>query len=227
MLSVLKQHSILYVEDEPEIQANIQEYLESYFQTVYLASEGRSALELYKQYHPDILLLDINIPYIDGLSLAKQIRKSNKKVKIVMLTGHTETEKLLKATELKLTKYLIKPLSPRKFKETLELLAKELIENPSEFIHLNHTTQWHKLEKKLYREDKAIVLLEKEQRLLELFITKKSKIVSYADIMLAVWEDSFDREISLDSVKNQVSHLRKKLPKNIISTVYGQGYLLN
>lgn len=226
MLSILKNHSILYVEDEPQIQANITEYLESYFATVYVASDGAEALEQYHEHHPDVLLLDINLPSRSGLEVAKIVRQRDQTVKIVMLTAHTEKEKLLAATELKLTKYLIKPIAPKLFKETMELLAQELRQNPSRFVNLASNCVWEKEEEELRVDDNLITLCEKEHRLLKLFITHKGKTISYEEIMIAVWEDAFDKKISIESVKNQVSHLRKKLPDNIITTIYGQGYII-
>lgn len=113
MISMLKKHSVMYVEDEPEIQRNIAEYLGNYFGEVHLASDGQEALDQYSTHRPDVLLLDINLPNIDGLTVAKKIRESDQNTEIVMLTAFTEKEKLLKAIELKLTKYLVKPVAPR------------------------------------------------------------------------------------------------------------------
>lgn len=227
MLSILKNYSLLYVEDEPEIQANMLEYLKSYFLTVYVASDGKEALSLYKDHKPDVAILDIELPFINGLSLANMFREENKSIKLIMLTGHTETETLLEATQLKLTKYLVKPISPRKFKEMLTLLSQELESLSLDFIELSEGYRWNKQENSLTQHKENIPLNEKEHRLLKLFLNKKNQTVNYEDIMVAVWEDSFEREISIDSVKNQVSNLRKKLPKNSISSVYGQGYILN
>jgi len=224
MIETLKKYSILYVEDDLAIQANIKEYLQSFFNIVYIASDGKFALEIYQKFYPDVLLLDINIPYIDGIKLAKQIRIHDKKVKIVILTGHTEKERLLQATELKLTKYLVKPVSPRHFKETMKVLAQELEESPSYLLSICKNCLWNKKEKQLYFNQKPILLLEKEQRLLELFLKKPNQCITYVDIMIALWEESFSKEISINSVKNQVSHLRKRLPKHLINSVYGEGY---
>ena len=226
MLSILKRHSILYVEDEPEIQANIAEYLGNYFRAIYLASDGKEALTQYNKHHPDVLLLDINLPSIDGLTVAQEVRRHNSTVKIVMLTAFTEKEKLLKATELKLTRYLIKPVSPKKFKETLHILASELMNNPSRFIKLNEGFIWDIEQEKLSFESEQIILTEKEHRLLKLFINQKGKPIRYEKIILTLWDDAFGREISIDSVKNQVSQLRKKIPNVDISSVYGEGYIL-
>ena len=226
MISLLQSHTILYVEDEPSIQKNITEYLESYFGTVYVASDGAEALEMYSRHAPDVLLLDINLPYLDGLSVAREIRSQDTHTKIVMLTAHTEKEKLLKATELKLTKYLIKPISPKAFKETMQLLAQEILENNRGYITLTQGCIWDSNKEQLFLCHKKVILSTKEHQLLKALIHKQHQTLTYEEIMIAVWEDAFDRDISIDSVKNQVSLLRKKLPKGCIKSVYGQGYML-
>ena len=225
MLSILKNHTILYAEDNLLVQKNIREYLESYFSLVYVASNGNEALALYKDYHPDVLLLDINLPYLSGLELAKEIRKKDKTIKILMLTAYSKKEQLLLATELKLTKYLIKPITPKIFKETMKVLSEELQSNSSSFVNLSKTCVWDKKLEQLRVDDRIISLSEKEHRLLKFLFLNKGKAVSYEDIMVEVWEDSFEKNISIDSVKNQVSHLRKKLPRSCIDSVYGKGYM--
>jgi len=227
MLSTLKKYDVLYVEDEPEIQANISEYLSSYFGNVHLASDGCEAVDQYNKHHPDVLLLDINLPNLDGLCVAQEVRKQDSVIKIIMLTAFTEKEKLLKATELKLTKYLIKPVAPKVFKETLRLLADELMDNPSRFLKLCDDYIWDMEQEELIKDGQNVTLSEKEHRLLKLFINDKGKAVRYEKIMSTVWEGAFDREVSIDSVKNQVSQLRKKIPNIHIFSIYGEGYILN
>ncbi len=226
MKTILQNHSILFVEDELEVQAQIKEYLEHYFKDVYVASDGNEALKLYKRYLPDALLLDINLPSVDGLTIAKEIREKNRNIKIIMLTAYTDEKKLLNAVELKLTKYLVKPVTPKEFKKALSLLAKELLEVTDLFVSLDKHHIWSKTTMQLLHVDKEIELTQKERLLLNLLVEKRGSCVTYANIMAVVWEDEFDKEISIDSVKSQVSLLRKKLPKNIIENVYGKGYIL-
>lgn len=226
MLSILKKHSILYVEDEPAIQSSIAEYLGNYFGEIHLASNGHTALELFGIHQPDVLLLDINLPDMDGLTVAEDVRKRNSTSQIIMLTAHTEKEKLLRATELKLTKYLTKPVAPKVFRDALEALAKELMKNPSEFVRLGQGLVWNQADATLLNEKGIVSLAEKPLRLLKLFIDNKGKTVSYNRITSAVWEDTYEKDISLDSIKNQVSQLRKFLPPDSIASVYGEGYML-
>jgi len=225
MLDILQNYSLLYVEDEPEIQANMKEYLESYFARVEVASDGEEALRTYQRGRHDVLLLDINLPYLDGLSVAKEVRKNNQEVKILILTAHTDQDKLLEAVELKLTKYLVKPLTPKVFKEALHVLAQELGSSSTNFLKFSNNFFWDKEHTKLLSGEVEVLLLEKERRLLKLLIENRSKVVSYEDIMVHLWDDAFEREISVDSVKNQIRTLRKKIPENVIYNVYGRGYV--
>ena len=226
MLSILKKHSILYVEDEPKVQASIAEYLSNYFDQIYLAANGKSALELFALHQPDVLLLDISLPDIDGLTIAAEVRKKKFSTRIIMLTAYTEKEKLLKATELQLTKYLVKPVSPKTFKETLISLAKELADNPAQFLRLGEGLAWNKGTATLHGDKGIVSLPEKQHRLLKLFVENKGGAVTYEKVISTVWENAYDKDVSLDSVKNQVSQLRRHLPENCIVSIYGEGYML-
>jgi len=225
MLDILKNYSLLYVEDEPEIRANMTEYLKSYFDVVEVASDGEEALKLYQKSRHDILLLDINLPYLDGLSVAKEVRRKNVNAKIIMITAHTDQDKLLEAIELKLTKYLVKPVTPKVFKNALHSLANELCSSSKNYFKFSNNYFWDKDRKMLLSGEKEVSLMEKERRLLRLLIENQSKVVSYEDIMVNLWDDAYERDISIDSVKNQIRTLRKKIPENLIYNVYGQGYI--
>lgn len=226
MRDLLKNYSLLYVEDEPSIQKQMTEYLEGYFREVYVASDGKEGLEKYEQYKPDAMILDIDLPYMDGLTLAETIRKTDKEVSIIMLTAFTDQEKLLHATELKLLKYLVKPIDLLEFQKTLDLLAEELSHTMKICLPLGDEHRWDKENQKLLHKGQTVTLTAKEQQLLSLLTKHINKSISFEDIMAKVWADEFDREISRNCVKNVISDLRKKLPEGCIVSVYGKGYML-
>jgi len=113
---------------------------------------------------------------------------------------------------------------PKAFKEALNLLAEELLRNPSRFLVLNDSCIWDKRKQQCSIKNDVINLSEKETRLLKLFIDNIGKVVRSEKIITTLWDDAIEREISTDSVKNQVSKLRKKLPKGCIYNVYAEGY---
>ena len=128
MREILQHNTILYAEDDKAVQKPTVEYLRRYFKEVYVASDGREALTMYRQYSIDIVMLDIDMPYVDGLEVAKEIREENKEIPILIFTAFTEVDKLLKATELNLCKYLVKPVKPTEFKEVLFKISQTLKE---------------------------------------------------------------------------------------------------
>jgi len=223
---ILKECSLLYAEDDKALQQETVKYLENYFNIIHTADDGKEALQLYNTLQPNILFLDIDMPYIDGLSVAQTIRNENKNIPIVMLTAYVDTEKLLKATELNLCKYLVKPFDYTAFKVTLRKLSEYFNSPSSQYIPLKENYLWDETKKELYRNQEIITLTQKEKSLLSLLIQKQNTCVTFIDIQAHVWEDDFDTEVSIQSVKLQVTLLRKKLPKESIKNVYGKGYIL-
>lgn len=224
---ILGNHSVLYAEDHEDTQEVVAGYLGRYFKEVHVASDGREALELYHKHTPDVVILDIDIPHINGLTIAEEIRKTNDAVSIVMLTAYSDTPKLLRAVKLNLCEYLIKPIEPRAFRETLELLSKRLQSN-SEVVHkLSETCIWNVDKEQLYCNGERVVLTHKESILLGMLVKEHRHVVEHTSIMAKLWEDDFDMEVSIDSVRQQVKLLRKKLPDGVISSVRGVGFRLN
>jgi DNA-binding response OmpR family regulator len=217
--------TLLYAEDEIETRENYGRYLKRYFKEIYLVSNGKEALEIYKKYKPDIMLLDINMPCLNGLELTKQIREEDKLTRIIILTAHLEQDKLLFAAELNLTKYLPKPISRGKLKEALNEAAKQYKElnSKSEKIVLENGLFWDKSAKKLFENKNEIKLTKHEILLFELLTSKKEKIFSSDEIALYLWDDIIDFENS-SKLKDIIKRLRKKLPKDTIKNIYGAGY---
>ena len=144
-------HTILYAEDEEQTRLNYTNYLNRFFKEVYSVSNGEEALKQYEKNRPDILLLDINMPKINGLEVAKSIRQKDKKTRIIILTAHLEQDKLLFAAELNLTKYLPKPISRSELKNALNDAVSQLQElnEDLDLIILEEGYVWNKKSKKL------------------------------------------------------------------------------
>ena len=100
MNNIKEPYSVLYIEDEKDIRANYVNYLDRHFEKVYEAADGEEGYEKYKKNRPDIMIVDINLPKLNGLELVRRIRENNHSTKVIMLTAHSETKSLLEATEL-------------------------------------------------------------------------------------------------------------------------------
>jgi DNA-binding response OmpR family regulator len=220
--------TILYVEDDKNLREIYVQFLKLYFKNVYEACDGEEALEKYSLYKPNIAILDINIPKINGLKVAKKIREDNDDIILIMLTAYSDTEKLLDAIELNLTKYLIKPIKTFELEDILSESISKLhtLKKSRNIISLNCNFQWDKETKQLYsKEHHQIKLTKKEYLLIKLFCENKHKIFSNEDILNCIWEDE-DDTFNPNKLRILFSKLKTKLSCNLFDSIYNVGYKL-
>lgn len=221
----LKKFTLLYAEDDKSVQKEMLEYFGSYFKEVYLANDGKEALELYEKNKPDVLILDIYMPNINGLELTEYIRKNDYETKIVLITAYSKDTLMLQAINTNVNYYIIKPATLQKIKEMLDKISMELDRNSENVLGFNENIYFNLSSKKLFNQKNEIKLSKKEKDLMEIFSINVNKSITIEDIVVFVWRDYMD-EVSIESVKSLVSNLRKKLPKDTISNIYGIGYIL-
>ena len=217
--------SILIAEDETQLLNSMVEYLELFFEKVYSAEDGLSAYEIYEKQKPDIIIADIHMPHLDGLSMIEKIRKKDLTTKIIITTAHSETEKLMQAIELHLVKYLIKPVQSDKLKELLLSLVDELRQNKNR-VWLKESFYWDKTKKRLFHKEEEIALKPKEQKVLELLCSRTNQSISAIDIYNYLYQDQPERDFSSDAITSLMKRIRQKLPKETIKSSYGVGYIL-
>ena len=124
--SALHSQSLLYVEDNEGLRKQATTMFEKFFETVYTASDGEAGLELFKQYHPAIVISDIRLPKMDGLEMAKAISCIDHDVKIIFATAYDEPELLHQAIRVGAFDYLIKPMNVPMLLDVLMRCAKAL-----------------------------------------------------------------------------------------------------
>ncbi len=228
MNNILLPYKILFVEDEDAIRENYVQYLAKRFNEVHEAIDGEDALKKYQTIKPNIMIVDLNIPKINGLDLIKKIRASDQKVKIIMLTAMHDKKFLLQAVELKLIRYLIKPISRDELKETLDLAIEEISKYELIFkknILLPNECIWAVESKTLSYNGKIVPLTNKETLVMSLFVSRLNYIFSFDEIITEVW-GNFDKDRK-DSIKTIVKNLRHKLPIDTISNIFGVGYTIS
>lgn len=120
LIDQLSNFTLLYVEDEDGIRENICEILQDVFKTIYVAKNGEEAYNIFVEKKPDLIMTDIKMPKLNGLELVEKIRQINAKVRVIILSAHTDLDYMLKATELHLVKYIIKPINEQKLIDALE-----------------------------------------------------------------------------------------------------------
>ncbi len=118
--------SILYVEDNEQIREGYYRTLTRLSQKLFLASDGKEGLEIYIKERPDIVITDIRMPVMDGLEMAREIKKYNPQVPIIFTTAHTESDYLLEAIDLQVDGYLVKPVRKSQLVTLVQKIAKAL-----------------------------------------------------------------------------------------------------
>lgn len=220
-----KPYSILFVEDEQEIRDNYTRYLRRHFEAVYEAVDGEMGYKLYKEHKPNIMILDINIPKLNGLELLKKVRQTDQSTKVILLTAYSDKKYLLDAVELKLVKYLVKPIARAELKEALDMAIKEFNSFDivsRDILELKDGYRWDCNSKVLFFNDEEVSLTKKEKQIVLLLLSNPNIVFSYEDIISKIWE--FTDEDKINPLKTLIKNIRKKLPQNTIKNVFGIGY---
>ena len=219
-----KNIKILYVEDDEIARENGIEYLENFFEQIYEASDAIIALQLYEKHKPDIIITDIQMPKLNGLEFVKRIRQKDKDTQIIIITAFCDKDYLLKAIELGLVKYLVKPVKEKEFEEALFLCVNSLQEDVTNIVKLDINSYFDSFNKNLVIDDEIIKLRTKELIFLELLIKNKNRYVSYEEIENYVWSDSV---MTKDALKTLVKNLKSKIPKDLILNLTNSGYKID
>lgn len=220
-LDILKDKKVLYAEDEKELANETISLLELFFNKIYYAQNGKEALKLYRKYSPDILLLDIYMPFIDGLSLLKQIRQKDNKTIAIILTAFDDKNTLLKAVELNITKFLTKPFTKYEFDKTLKLCATKFQEKS---LKLDHTHSLLLDSMQIYDGEKYLSLTNKEFLLIKFLAQNQGRVCHYEELINVVYDYNNGNKESLKAV---LKELRKKCGFLKINNFFGIGYSLS
>ena len=217
--------NILLVEDEPSLALIIKESLETRHFCVTLCSDGEMAMKHYEKSKPDIIISDVMMPKMDGFSLIKFIRLSDKKTPIIFLTSKSQTSDVVEGFTIGCNDYLKKPFS-----------MEELIVRINALVHKEKIIEvdckigiftFNKVRQTLLLRDQIQMLTHRESELLELLYFHKNDVVERTSILKKLWQnDDFFSGRSMDVF---ITKLRKKLSydKNVhIINIRGYGYKL-
>lgn len=182
------ERSILYAEDDPVVRENYSLILRSFFEIIHTAADGEEALRTYRRRCPDAILLDINMPRLDGLALAKIIRQEDPMIPIVILTAHSEKERLLDAIPLGLRRYLLKPVKDKEFRKSmLEIL--NLLDHRRLIALREKGFSWDCKAQELLCRGERIKLSKKERRLLCILSESPGSFIEKERLIVEIWKE--------------------------------------
>jgi len=219
-LSSLSQLNVLFVEDEKEIRDALSDAIGDEFASFTVAKDGEEGLKKYLKYKPDVVITDILMPIMDGLDMSKEIKKISRDTAIVVLSAFSERERLLKAIEIGIDKYLIKPIDTDDLINALKIIAKDKF-SFNDVLDLGGGYQFDRNGRVLIKDGKTIPLTKKELLFISILVKNLGVFVLHEEIKKYVWAN---KSVSDSAIRTFIKRVREKTDKNFIKNVPGLGY---
>jgi two-component system, OmpR family, copper resistance phosphate regulon response regulator CusR len=218
--------TILIVEDEQRLADVLKKHFESSGFKVDIAFDGYIGKQLVDKNNYNLIILDINIPLINGYDLCKEIRKSNQEVPIIMLTALGTPDNKITGFEVGADDYVLKPFDFRELLARVNVFLKRSDRNEKSEKFSIADLEMDLNTKTVTRAQRRIELTAREYALLETFLRNKGKLLSRDYIIEQVWGIDFDPGTNVIDV--YVNYLRKKIDKDfdlkLIHTKFGFGF---
>ena len=215
---------ILLVEDEKKLSDVVKKGLIEEGYAVDQAFNGEEGLYLAESESYDVIVLDIMLPKIDGMTVCKELRKKGIVIPVLMLTAKTRVEDKVTGLNVGADDYLTKPFEFIELKSRVHALIRRSSQKPVSVISIGDIeidTVKHIVKKK----GKEIELTAKEFAILEFLARHKDEVVTRTQIMEHIWDYNFEGLSNVVDVF--IASLRKKLKGKVIKTVHGVGYKLS
>lgn len=218
---------ILVVEDEIDLQEAIAEGLRLDGYAVDTCGDGNEAYELIYVENYDLVILDLNLPGMDGLDVLNKIRKENGELKVLILSARDRVSDKVKGLDLGANDYLTKPFDFEELEARIRnLLRRKFVQEQNEIVYCGITL--HLSERKVVINNKQLALTKKEFALLEYFMLNQNRVISQEELIEHIWNSEADSFSG--AVRVHIAGLRKKLKTELgfdpIITKIGEGYLL-
>jgi len=211
---------ILIIEDEPAILLGLKDELSRQYQ-VFAAAKGNEGLEIAQDSQPDLILLDLVLPDIDGFEVCRQVKEKGIDSSIIMLTARDQVVDKIKGLELGADDYLTKPFSLEELKARIKAVLRRRELAPAQ----GYKDDILKIDFKRYqaaRRGRPLKLSSLEFKLLRFLISRKGRIVSRKELLEQVW--GYEVTPSTRTVDAHIMSLRKKIGRKYLGTVHGHGY---
>lgn len=226
--------TILVVEDEISIATLLKYNLEQAGFTVLLAHDGKAGLQMALQEGPDLIILDLMLPILDGMEVCKELRSQKKNIPIIMLTARDDEFDKVLGLELGADDYMTKPFSPREVIARVKAVLRRFTPAPvieeAEMTEVSYAYGDLKVFPERFEAflgDESLEFTPKEFELLVYLLENKNRVLTRDQLLSAVWNYDFVGDTRIVDV--HISHLREKIEENsrkpvFIKTIRGLGY---
>lgn len=234
--AIQEQERILVVDDEASIRRILETRLKMVGYEVITAADGEEALEAFQKHNPDLIILDVMMPKMDGYGVTREVRR-NSDVPIIILTALGDVSERITGLELGADDYVVKPFSPKELEARVRAVLRRT--NEKEIAGLGKVTKnvitignikIDTSRRQVYCKNEKVRLTGMEFSLLELLVNNSGQPFSRNEILQHVWSYPADHRIDTRVVDVHISRLRSKLendPANpeLILTARGIGYM--
>lgn len=225
--------TILVVEDEISIATLLKYNLERVGYEVLLAHDGKTGLETAITHVPDLIILDLMLPTMDGMEVCKEIRSQKFNIPIIMLTARDDEFDKVLGLELGADDYMTKPFSPRELVARVKAVLRRFTTTPSQEVEIDKTfyqfgnLQVYPERFEAFLNEEPLDFTPKEFELLVYLLENKNRVLTRDQLLSAVWNYDFAGDTRIVDV--HISHLRDKIEENsrkpkYIKTIRGIGY---
>jgi DNA-binding response OmpR family regulator len=220
---------ILVVDDEPVLLEQLRETLINQRYNVDTADDGESALDKIFDNLYDLIILDIMLPKVDGLSILKEIRKAKIKTPVLMLTSKGTVEDKIQGLDYGADDYLAKPFAMAELMARIRSQLRRTSDHRDPMLTISDVSLNTKT-RQVNKKGKAMELTPKEFSILEYLLYNKNRVVSRFTLAEHVWGDEFDPFTMSNFIDVHIKNLRRKIgdtdKKKIIRTVRGIGFII-
>ena len=212
---------ILVVEDDRDIQEIVSEILKAEGYEVVTADNGLEGYQLFKERNPDLIILDVLMPKMDGYQMAKLVRQKNETVPIIMLTALEEEYDEIKGFEVGADDFISKPFSFNILLQRVRAVLRRSKKEKNKQLEIREIT----LDLDTYKAivgNQEVELTYKEFEIMYLLMSNKNKVVLRKTLLDKVWGSDYEGDSRV--LDNHIKNLRKKLNISYIKTLKGVGY---
>lgn len=215
---------ILIVEDEMDLRNSLKKGLEKKGYSVDVASDGEEGLEKAFVNSYDLMILDLNLPRVDGLTVLDEIRKKDKLMKVLILSARTEVSERIKGLDGGANDYMVKPFHFDELEARVRsLLRRSFVQN--DVIMKCGTLEVNTSSREVYQDSERIELTRTEFAILEYLLINSGRKVSSEELMEHVYDSNTD--LFSNSLAVHIHYLRKKIKHDVIKNVRGFGYFIS
>ncbi len=214
---------ILLIEDQEKLADNVRQFLELEHYVVTVAHDGKEGFEKAMTQDVDLLILDINLPGMDGYVICSMLRQNKKNMPILMLTARTKQQEVVHGLNIGADDYLTKPFDLEELLARVRALLRRQGEKQPTLTVGNITVDTNTQD--VFKKGKKVALSPKEYALVEFLMRHKGIVQDRPRIIEHVWGGR-DELMFSQTVDVHIAYIRRKLGKDLIRTVPGKGYLI-